>query len=578
MLDRIARLKNLEAFALPLIRRLRELPAAGSWGDWIDALVKLARASLRRPGTVLSVLAELAPMSDVGPVRLDEVLQALSERLRFLRDDPPHRRYGRVFVGSIEEARGRMFDVVFLPGLAEGMFPRKVAEDPLLLDAERARISPALETNRQRREHERLLLRIALAAGERIVFSYPRIDVAQSRPRVPSFYALEIVRAAYGRLPELAEFEANASAAAPARLDHPAPHAFADAIDETEYDLVAREKAAETGDLRYLVENGMLYRSIQTRYKRWEQSKWTSSDGLVDSTVLRSYALFARAYSPTTLQQFAACPYRFALYGIFGLREREAPAPLYQMDPLTRGALFHEVQFRVLRDKSRADRVLDEVAAEYAERLAPAIKRVWDSEIEEIRTDLHGWLQYVSSETEWQPVHAELAFGLKDRERRDPASRSDAVAAFGAIVAGSIDLVERHCTTGNLRVIDHKTGKSPDRRPSAVAGGTCLQPLLYAAAAEQILGAKVERGELFYCTQRGNYTRHSIAFDAASTKWAARALEIINEAILGGNLPAVPAHEACTNCQFRCVCGPYEETRTHRKPPLHALNELRCMP
>ena len=43
---------------------------------------------------------------------------------------------GRVFVGGPQQARGRTFRVVFVPGLAERMFPQHPHEDPLLLDAE----------------------------------------------------------------------------------------------------------------------------------------------------------------------------------------------------------------------------------------------------------------------------------------------------------------------------------------------------------------------------------------------------------------------------------------------------------
>ena len=81
--------------------------------------------ALRSPDGVLAVLAEFEPMGDVGPVTVEEVAQVLSERLRFLRPEPPERRWGRVFVGSIEEARGCEFRVVFLPGLAEGLFPQR---------------------------------------------------------------------------------------------------------------------------------------------------------------------------------------------------------------------------------------------------------------------------------------------------------------------------------------------------------------------------------------------------------------------------------------------------------------------
>ena len=42
-------------------------------------------------------------MAEVGPVGLDEVAGVLSERLRFLRDEPPLRRYGHVFVSGIDD-------------------------------------------------------------------------------------------------------------------------------------------------------------------------------------------------------------------------------------------------------------------------------------------------------------------------------------------------------------------------------------------------------------------------------------------------------------------------------------------
>ena len=45
------------------------------------------------------------------------------------------------------------------------------------------------------------------AASERFIASYPRMDAAEARPRVPSFYALELPRALEGALPKLKEFE-----------------------------------------------------------------------------------------------------------------------------------------------------------------------------------------------------------------------------------------------------------------------------------------------------------------------------------------------------------------------------------
>src|SRR6266480_4625003 len=126
------------------------------------------------------------PRSTLFPTRrssdLDEVQLVLGPRLRELTVPPPRRRYGAVLITTAEAARGLGFDVVFVPGLAEKLFPRKIVEDPILLDAEREALGvPALTTRRTRGAAERLALRVAIgAARARVFLSYPRIDVEQA--------------------------------------------------------------------------------------------------------------------------------------------------------------------------------------------------------------------------------------------------------------------------------------------------------------------------------------------------------------------------------------------------------------
>ncbi len=93
--------------------------------------------------------------------------------------------------------------MVFVPGLAERVVPQRPREDPLLLDERRRSIDPALVGQDDRSSAERLLLKIAIgAATERLYLSYPRMDVAETRARVPSFYALDVMRAITGRVPD----------------------------------------------------------------------------------------------------------------------------------------------------------------------------------------------------------------------------------------------------------------------------------------------------------------------------------------------------------------------------------------
>src|SRR5258706_15370291 len=118
----------------------------------------------------------------------------------------------------------------------------------------------------------------------------------------------------------------------------------------------------------------------------------------------------ARSFSPTALQNSAGCPYRFFLQAVHRLQPREEPAAIEVIDPLTRGSLFHKVQYQVLtmlrdaellpltpstcaRAIALVDERLDQVALTFEAKLAPAIDKVWEDGINAIRADLREWLR-----------------------------------------------------------------------------------------------------------------------------------------------------------------------------------------
>ena len=268
------------------------------------------------------------------------------------------------------------------------------------------------------------------------------------------------------------------------------------------------------------------------------------------------------------------------------------------IDPLTRGGLFAEVQYEILSRLRAADALpvapltleaasalldetLDEVATKWREELAPAIERVWLDGIESIRADLREWLRRAAEDPErWRPERFELAFGLADRAQADPASSREPSALDGGLkLRGSIDLIER-APDGRLRVTDHKTGRVRAANDFVIGGGKYLQPVLYALAAERVLGESIGVGRLYYCTAAGGYEERVVAVDEAARAAEAEFAAIVGQALSDGFLPAAPAERECQWCDYRRVCGPYEERRVKDVKPharLEALARLRKM-
>ena len=412
---------------------------------------------------------------------------------------------------------------MFVPGLAEKMFPRKIVEEPILLDAVREQIGGGLATNQSRLEAERLALALAAGAAERrICFSYPRLDLDQARPRVPSFYALEAVRAAEGRLPDFAELARRAETATTARLGWPAPPDPAEAIDDAEHDLAILDRLValpgeSAGAARYLVTaNPYLARALRARYQRWGRS-WTSADGLTSrSDVVRAimarHTLGARSYSPTALQNYARCPYRFFLQAIHRLAPREVPEAIDELDPLQRGSLIHDVQFELFarlreenllpvrpsnldRARQKLDTVIAEVAARYQGRSCPGD-----------RPRLGGWHRRDPRRSPRMAAagkrgrlrlralafRAVLRTGAPARAARKPIlsrcpAPSTSTAAFSSAGRSTSSSAIRPGWCGSPITRPAKQTASAAR---LIDGGKSLQPLLYALAAEKLFAGE----------------------------------------------------------------------------------------
>jgi radical SAM protein with 4Fe4S-binding SPASM domain len=128
-------------------------------------------------------------------------------------------------------------------------------------------------------------------------------------------------------------------------------------------------------------------------------------------------------------------------------------------------------------------------------------------------------------------------------------------------------------------VTDHKTGKNRTEATTTINGGKTLQPVLYSLVVEAMTGETVSAGRLYYCTEAGKFTAHTVQLGPVERDTGTRALEIVDRGIELAFLAASPGEGACEYCDFRPVCGSGEEKRAKKKnqgavQDLHALRDL----
>ena len=573
---------------------LATLPEQGSWAELLAATLALLDAWIDRPELtherlerVLSPLAQYAPAPgrDAFLARVREILATQFYQEGSFGD-------GRVFVGPIRAARGLRFRRVFVPGLVERAFPGIVRPDPLLLDEEREALSPDLRTTRDAQEAERLLFTDAVrAAEERLVLSYPRFDSGSGRERVPSSFLLHALEAALGRRVGGDELARLATPGATA-LGRPHPEDPALAVDRVERDL-ALTASGTTGLARHLAApDGFLVRSLAQEQAAWSPSL-TAWDGIVDVArspdALTRLRLAGQRSSASAAQGFADCPYRHFLQRGLSLRAWEEPERAYQIEDKDFGTLYHEVAHRLFAELAAAGQL--PFGARDLERLADRVRVLVDEELARFAA-AGGIMNAALLGPVRVRLRSDLEEMLRDQLEQDPAfvpesfeREFDALEvpiAPGAVVSfrGKIDRIDLSRSTGQVKVVDYKTGGYWWKKDEQWKGGRELQLAIYNRAAQALFPDRaVAEAVYYYATAKGEYERKACPATPEVDATLARVLSTLDDLAVAGVFP--PVADSCTYCDFKAVCGPFVQSRAERKsadPRLATFRRLREIP
>jgi RecB family exonuclease len=517
--------RGLQAFTADLFRNLgpeRARAAATGWSGivaWAQDLVheflgaERTRAGwpeeeLRAAEKVEAALERLAGLDAVEASPTVEVFRHTLE----LELDADLGRVGRlgdgILMGHVALGLGLDLDRVFVCGLAEGTFPARIREDSLLPDADRRIVdgSLPLRSSRVDDDHRRFLAALAAARHERVL-CYPRGDLRRTTERMPSRFLLDTIAALAGErlyADDLHGLHTDWFAPVPsfaaglARLEFPAT--------EQEHrlrSLLAHVRAGgQVAAHEMRAVDPALSRGLDCVLSR-ASAQFTRFDGNLAGVAVPIPGGPETAVSPTRLETWARCPFDYLMEHVLRVEVPELPEEVYELSPLEKGSLVHEVLDRFLAEVlarpdgppapgtpwSQADRVrLREIADaccdDYEARGVTGRRIFWQRDRARILDDLDRFLardDALRDTEQATTIATELRFGLPGAAQPAvPIALSDGRVVH---VRGAADRVDR-TADGRFLVIDYKTGKAYKSNDSdPVVAGRRLQLPVYAHAA-----------------------------------------------------------------------------------------------
>jgi RecB family exonuclease len=273
---------------------------------------------------------------------------------------------------------------------------------------------------------------------------------------------------------------------------------------------------------RYGAVGESLLDGVEAVAERGRRNAFGAYEGLLLSEEVRER--LARSYgphylwSPSLLETYAACPYRF--FGEHVLRLAAPPELALESDVARRGSLLHDTLARLyeqVRAAGGPPPTPEAVAEQFAKTLdavsAARPRRGLDAALREIeRRQIAAWARRFAEQHReyadaWQqldqplaPEHFEARFGPASRRRSTDGEASlstdtPLVIAVGGEefrFTGQIDRIDvgRIGETVVFNVIDYKTGAKACVELDKVASGLQLQLPLYAIAAAELLLAE----------------------------------------------------------------------------------------
>ncbi|MCH7484036.1 MAG: PD-(D/E)XK nuclease family protein, partial [Chloroflexi bacterium] len=572
--------ERLRAVMGRLLARLEPLRRDQDAASFIEAFKSIVEDYFDADDDALeSVIDEIDQLGTVGAVGGEFSLDNFGGALRANLELAFTRERGLgdgVVIAEYRIAGGLEFRRVILCGAFEGALPAGPGGDAILDDRVWQSLKdehPFIEdaTTRIKRARESAERAIGAAAGGHLTWSAPRHEPGGGRGYYPSPMMAEAYSATVGRRVTASELLLEVSSEDVAHPGSALGSMLAGpVVDAAELGLRDAVRSAQAGAT--IPEDDPRARPLALLRAR-RSGVFTEWDGNVAGLDGELLAEAGKKVSPTSLETYGACGYRYFARSVLRLNVVEEPDEREMMGAAERGSVIH--------------RVLERFFLYQHERGRPAAKETWtaadetlllqiaDEELANAAARGQTGLE-VYSKHEVRTIGSDLRqFLVADNALRQmtgavPAEFEQAIPPTeiaGVTLRGRVDRIDRTPDGRTAYVIDYKTGSTYEFRDlisgkssDPLLGGRKLQLPTYLAAAGDAENAVAM---YWFITRKGGFTPLFYARTAANRERFEATLTAIVDGIRGGSFPAVPneedewrgGFENCTYCEFDRICS-----------------------